>query len=59
MRQFDVLRVTLDDSREDRWEAKRGDFDEYGLEDGALVVKKDGAAVGIYSLTHLVSAVVE
>ena len=55
MKRFDVLRVTLDDGRADRWEA----LDWYGLEGGALVVKKGGAVVGVYSLAHLVSAVIE
>lgn len=59
MERFDVLRVTLDDGRTDQWTARKGEFDGYALEAGALVVKKGGAVVGIYSLTHLVSAVVE
>lgn len=59
MSRLDVFRVVLDDGRTDRWEARKGDFDGYGLEDGALVVKKDGAVVGVYSLAHLMSAVIE
>lgn len=55
MGRLDVLRVVLDDGREDRWR----ELDGFGLEDGALLVKKGGAVVGVYSLAHLVSAVVE
>lgn len=59
MKRFDVLQVVLDDGRTDRWEARKGQLDSFGLETGALVIKKDSDVVGVYGLTHLVMAVIE
>lgn len=56
MGRYDVLQVTLDDGRADRWEARKNEFDEFYLDGGALIVKKDGVTVGVYSLPHLMSA---
>lgn len=59
MRKYGKIRVYKDDRQTDVWEVRKGDCDGYALEGGAFVVKKDGEAVGIYSLAHMISAVIE
>lgn len=54
-----TITVTLDNGQRDVWRERDGTADGCACENGAFVVKKDGAVVAVYSLAHLVSAVVE
>lgn len=59
MRKYSTIKVHMDDGRTDTWEVRKDQCDGYALEAGAFVVKKDGEAVGVYSLAHMISAVIE
>lgn len=59
MKKYEKIRVRMDDGRTDTWEARKDQCDGCALEVGAFVVKKDGEAVGVYSLAHMISAVIE
>lgn len=59
MRRNTTITVTLDSGKQDVWRERDGTVDEYDWDSGVFIVKKDGAAVGVYSLAHLVSAIVK
>lgn len=59
MRRNATITVTMDNGKQDVWRERDGDADGFAVENGAFVVKKDGAVVGVYSLDHLVSAIVK
>lgn len=59
MRKYDKIMVSLDDGRTDVWKALEYQFDGYAVDNGAFLIKKDGAVVAVYSLAHMVSAVIE
>lgn len=56
MRKYDTIKVSTDDGRTDVWETKVGRGYDYSLDGNALVVTKDGEAVGIYSMAHVTRA---
>lgn len=59
MRKYNTIKVSTDDGRTGVWEARKDQFDGYAVDNGAFLIKKDGAAVAVYSLAHMVSAVIE
>lgn len=59
MDRYAVLKVYLDNGQTDTWEAKSGMFDGYACDGRTFTVKKDGAVVGIYSMAHMISAIIE
>lgn len=59
MRRNATITVTLDNGQQDVWRERDGTVDDYAVENGAFIVKKDDTAVGIYSLTHLVSTIIK
>lgn len=59
MSKYNTIKVSTDDGRTDVWEARKDQFDGYAVDNGAFLIKKDGAAVAVYSLAHLVSAVID
>ena len=59
MRRNATITVTLDNGQQDVWRERDGTVDDYAVEHGAFIVKKDGATIGVYSLVHLVSAIVK
>lgn len=59
MRRNVTITVTLGNGKQDVWRERDGDADGFAVENGAFVVKYHGEAVAVYSLTHLVSAVIK
>lgn len=59
MRKCDKITVNTDDGRTDVWEARKSQFDEYAVDNGVFSIKKSGVIVAVYSLAHMVSAVIE
>lgn len=59
MRKYDKITVSTDDGRTDVWEARKYQFDEYAVDNGVFLIKQDGVTVAVYSLVHMVSAVIE
>lgn len=59
MRKYEKITISLDDGRTDVWEARKYQFDEYAVGNGVFSIKKSGVTVAVYSLAHMVSAVIE
>lgn len=59
MSKYNTIKVSTDDGRTDVWKAREYQFDGYAVDNRVFLIKKDGAVVAVYSLAHMVSAVIE
>ena len=56
---YKTIEVTLKDGSSAIWEADKGDWDDYAYDGKVLIIKKDGAWIGIYNMDSVISVVVK
>lgn len=56
---YNTIEVTLNNGHSAVWEAGKGEWDDYAYDGTIFIIKKSGAWVGIYNMTHVVSVVVK
>lgn len=56
---YNTIEVTLKNRHTATWEAEKGEWDDYAYDGKVLIIKKDGAWIGIYNMDSVISVVVK
>lgn len=59
MKDYNTIEITFTNGHSAVWEANKGEWDDYAYDGKVLIIKKDGAWVGIYNMNHIISVVVK
>lgn len=59
MKNYNIIEVSLSNGYAAVWEAGKGDWDDYDYNGKVLIIKKNGAWVGIYNMDYVISVVVK
>ena len=59
MKEYNIIEVTFNNGHSAVWEADKGEWDDYAYDGTVFIIKKGGAWVGIYNMSHVISVVVE
>ena len=56
---YRTIEITFKNGHSAVWDAEKGEWDDYAYHGTAFIVKKDGAWVGIYNMTSIISVIVK
>lgn len=59
MNKHKKIEITLKNGHSVTWKSNKGEWDDYAYDGTAFIIKKDGAWVGIYNMSHVISVVVK
>lgn len=59
VKNYNTIEVALKNGHSAVWEANKDEWDDYAYDGKALIIKKDGAWVGIYNFDGIISVVVK
>ena len=59
MRNYKTIKITFNNGHTETWRADRGQWDDYGYDGAAFIIRKKGRWVGIYNMNHVASVVVK
>lgn len=56
---YNIIQVALKSGHSAVWEADKGEWDDYAYDGKVIIIKKEGAWVGIYNMDNVISMVVK
>ncbi len=59
MKNYNTIEIACKGGYSAVWEADKGEWDDYAYDGNALIIKKNGAWVGIYNMHSVISVVVK
>ncbi len=59
MKNYNTIEVTFKNGHSAVWEADKDEWDDYAYDGKVLIIKKNGAWVGIYNMDSIISVVVK
>ena len=59
MNKYNTIEITFNDGHSAAWEAEKNEWDNYAYDGKVFIIKKNGAWVGIYNISHVISVVVK
>lgn len=59
MKGYNDIEISFKSGHSARWEADKGEWDDYAYDGKVFIVKKGGAWVGIYNMDSVLSVVVK
>ncbi len=59
MKNYNIIEVTLKGGHSAVWESGKDEWDDYAYDGKVLIIKKNGAWVGIYNMDSVISVVVK